>query len=302
MVHPTTERAVLMRRISLIIGVAAALTVGLVVLADAFPVTVIDDRGHEITIESLPERIVAVGALYAEIVVDLGAIDRLVAVAESADNPVATADLPTVGPTYAPNVELILGFEPDLVLGATDWGGERPTLEAAGVTVLTTPLLTSVPSIFESIRTIGTALGANEESSLLIGQIAAEVVEAEAAVLGKPAVLAPFLYATSPDDPPYTAGSGAIENELILRAGGTNVFSDVQGFLPISFEEIIARDPDVIFTAPSQIENIIGNLFLQSVSAVVTGRVIGIRGSVVTSTRVAEALRAMIEALHGIDP
>ena len=190
MLHPTTERAVLMRTISLTIGVAAALTVGLVVLADAFPVTVIDDRGHAITIESLPRRIVAVGALYAEIAVDLGAIDRLVAVAESADNPVATSNLPTVGPTYAPNVELILGVEPDLVLGATDWGGERPTLEAVGVTVLTTPLLTSVPSILESIRTIGTALGANKESALLIGKIAADVIDAETAVLGRPAVLA----------------------------------------------------------------------------------------------------------------
>lgn len=291
-----------MRRIRLIIGVAATLTVGLLLLADAFPVTVIDDRGQEITIESLPERIVAVGALYVEIVVDLGAIDRLVAIAESPDNPATTADLPTVGPTYAPNVELILGFEPDLVLGATDWGGERPSLEAAGVTVLTTPLLTSVPSIFESIRTIGTALAVNEESALLIGQIAAEIVEAEALVLGKPAVSAAFLYASSPDDPPYTAGAGAIENELILRAGGTNVFSDVQGFPPISFEEIIARDPHVIFTAPSQIENIVGNPLLQSVSAVVNGRVIGIRASVVASTRVAEALRAMIAALHGVDP
>ena len=291
-----------MRRIALLIGAAAALAAGLVFLADAFPVTVIDDRGQEITIETLPERIVAVGALYAEIVVDLGAIDRLVAVAESADNPVATADLPTVGPTYAPNVELILGFEPDLVLGATDWGGERPSLEAAGATVLSTPLLTSIPSIFDSIRAIGTALGASEEGAVLIGQIAAEIVEAEEAVLGKPSVLAAFLYASSPDDPPYTAGSGAIENELILRAGGSNVFSDAQGFPQISFEEIIARNPDVIFTAPSQIKNITGNPFLQSVSAVVNGRVIGIRASVVASTRVAEALRSMIAALHGVDP
>jgi iron complex transport system substrate-binding protein len=291
-----------MRRIGLIIGAAAALTVGLVLLAAAFPVTISDDREQEVTIESLPERIVAVGALYAEIVVDLGAIDRLVAVAESADNPVATADLPSVGPTYAPNVELILGFEPDLVLGATDWGGERPSLEAAGVTVLTTPLLTSVPSIFESIRTIGAALGANEQSALLIGRIAADIIEAEALVLGRPAVSAAFLYASSLDDPPYTAGSDAIENELILRAGGTNVFSDAQGFPQISFEEIIARDPNVIFTAPSQIANITGNPFLQSVSAVVNGRVIGIRASVVASTRVAEALRAMIAALHEVDP
>jgi iron complex transport system substrate-binding protein len=291
-----------MRRVALIATVTTVLILAPALLTGAFPVTVTDDRGREIIIENPPERIVAVGALYAEIIADLGAIERLVAVAESPDNPAAVAGLPTVGPTYAPNVELILGFEPDLVLGATDWGGERPSLEAAGMTVLTTPLLTSVSSIFESIRAIGAAIGVDERSHLLVGRIAAEIVEAEAAVLGMPAVPAAFLYASSPDDPPYTAGSGAIENELILRAGGTNVFSDVQGFPQVGFEEIITRDPDVIFTAPSQIENILGNPFLQSVSAVVSGRVIGIRASVVASTRVAEALRAMIEALHGVEP
>ena len=288
-----------MRRISAIVGVATTIVLGLALLAGAFPVTVVDDRGHEITIESMPERIVAIGALYAEIVVDLGAIGRLIAVAESPDNPTATADLPTVGPNYAPNVELILGFEPDLVLGATDWGGERPSLEAAGVTVLTTPLLTSVTEILESLRTIGAALGADVESALLIGRIAAEIVESQATVLGKPAVPAAYLYAASPNDPPYAAGSGSLESELILRAGGANVFSDAQGFPQVAFEEIITRNPHVIFTAPSHIENITGNPFLQSVSAVVDGRVIGIRASVVASTRVAEALRAMIESLHG---
>ena len=291
-----------MTKTGVLIGIVATLAVGVAFLASAFPVTVADDRGQEVTIEFLPERIVAIAALYAEIVVGLGAIDRLIAVAESPDNPTATAGLPNVGPTYAPNIELILGFEPDLVLGATDWGGERPLLEAAGVTVLTTPLLTSIASIFESIRILGTALGADQKSVLLIGQIAAEIVEAEAAVLGKPAVTAAFLYASSPDDPPYTAGAGAIENELILRAGGTNVFADVQGFPQISFEEIIAREPHEIITAPSQIENIVDNPLLRGVSAVVNGQVIGIQASMVASTRVAEALHAMIAALHGVDP
>lgn len=292
-----------MCRMACIIGLAAALSLGFVCIADdAFPVMVIDDRGTAITIESLPERIVAVAALYAEIVVGLEAIDRLIAIADSPDNPPGTTDLPSVGPTYAPNVELIIGFEPDLVLGATDWGGERPALEAAGITVLTTPLLTSVADIFGSIRAVAAAIGTEQRGALLIGRIAAEIIEAEESALGQPSVSAAFLYAASTDDPPYTAGAGAIENELILRAGGANVFGDVEGFPQISFEEILIRDPAVIFTAPSQIENIVGNPLLQSVSAVANGRVIGIRASVVASTQVAEALRAMIEALHEVSP
>ncbi|MEE8593456.1 MAG: ABC transporter substrate-binding protein [Candidatus Bipolaricaulota bacterium] len=268
----------------------------------SFPISVIDDRGETIVIDERPERIVAVNALYAEIIVDLGALDRLIAVADSPDNPEATSGLPSVGPTYAFNVELIVGFEADLVLGATDWGGERPTLESAGITVLTTPLLASVPDIFSSIESIAAAIGSNSEGAKLVGRIAREIVDAEALVLGLPAVAVAFLYAGTPGDPPYAAGAGAIENELIMRAGGTNVFADVEGFPQVSFESILEKDPVVIFTAPSHIGNLLQHPLLQGVSAIRSGRVVGIRASVIASTQVSQGLRAMIEALHGIAP
>lgn len=267
-----------------------------------FPLDVVDDRGREITIERAPQRIVAVGALYAQIVVDLGVVDRLVAVAASDDNPAEVATLPTVGPSFAPSIEVIVGTQPDLVLGATDWGGERPALENAGITVLTTPWLTSIGSIFATVRTIGAALGVEDAAEATIGRIATEIVEIEAAVLGRPPVSAAFLYASSPDDPPYAAGGDAIEHELIARAGGINVFSDLQFSPQVGFEQVVARDPQVIFTAPSQVNHVTGQPLFQGVSAVAEGRVVGIRASDAASTRVAAALRSMVVALHGIEP
>ncbi|GAG01734.1 unnamed protein product, partial [marine sediment metagenome] len=201
----------------------------------------------------------------------------------------------------APNVEVIVGLEPDLVLGATDWGGERPALEAAGITVLTTPWLGSVPDIFAAIETIAAAIDSISEGAKLVGRIAREIVEAEALVLGAPEIRAAFLYAGTPGDPPYAAGTGAIENELILRAGGTNVFADIES-AQVSFESILEKDPAVIFTAPSQVENLIANPLLQGVSAIRDGRVVGIRASVIASTQVSQGLGVMIEALHGIAP
>ena len=275
------------------------LLLGLAAIAQQYPVTVIDNRGLEIRIEQQPNRIVVAGIpLYTEIMVDLGAVDRLVAVASSPDNPPEVASLPTVGPSFSPNVEIILSMEPDLVLGPGDWGGERGKLESAEITVLTTPLIAGIPDIFATIRTVGIALGLEEEASGLIGQIAEAIISVETTILAEHSVKAAFLYAGTPDTPPYAAGSGAIENELILRAGGENVFSDVQGFPQVSFEEILSRNPTVIFTAPSQIENITNNALLQEVTAVKDGRVYGIKASHVTSTKVAEVLKVMSEFLH----
>ncbi len=272
--------------------------VGYFTVAQEFPCHVVDDRGIQITIANRPERIISIGALYTEILIDLGGLDRLVGVAESPDNPTAVADLPTVGSSFAPNVEVILSLEPDLVLGATDWGGERPALEKAGVTVLTTPLLTSLPDLFTTIRTVGIASGLNSEAEVLIGQIAEAIIRIESDALGPLRVRTAFLYAGTPDSPPYAGGSGTIEHELILRAGGENVFADVAGFPQVSFEAILASDPEVIFTDPSHVANIGDNPLLSAVSAAKHNRVHGIKASHITSTKVAEVLKAMSELLH----
>jgi len=281
------------------------LVLGLLVLAGVcvspaqYPVVVTDDRGQEITIESQLNRIIVAGIpLYTEIMIDLGATNRLIAAADSPNNPPEVANLPKVGPSFSPNVEVILSLRPDLVLGPGDWGGERGKLESAGITVLTTPLISGIPDIFSTIRTVGIALGLKEQAEVLIGRIAEEIVAIEVSTLTKEPVRSAFLYASVPDTPPYAAGSGAIESELILRAGGVNVFRDVQGFPQVSLEEVVSRDPEVIFTDPSQIENITSNTLLKTVSAVKNDRVYGINAAWITSTKVAQALKQMAKFLH----
>jgi len=237
--------------------VAVLVLVGLVAAAQQYPVTVIDDRGLEVTINSEPNRIVVGGIpLYTQIIIDLGSIDRLIAVAESPDNPPEVGNLPTVGPSFSPNVEVILSMEPDLVLGPGDWGGERGKLESAGITVLTTPLISGIPDIFSTIRTVGTALGLQKQAEVLIGQITEKIITIEAST------------------------------------------HDVQGFPQVSLEEVVSRDPEVIFTDPSQIENITSNPLLKTVSAVKNDQVYGIKAASITSTRVAEVLKQMGEFLH----
>ncbi|MDO8986921.1 MAG: hypothetical protein Q7V14_01705, partial [Coriobacteriia bacterium] len=65
--------------------------------AAAFPVTVTDDAGREVTIESAPERIVSLAPANTEIVYALGLLDKLVGVTTYDDYPAQVADIAKIG-------------------------------------------------------------------------------------------------------------------------------------------------------------------------------------------------------------
>ena len=54
----------------------------------------------------------------------------------------------------------------------------------------------------------------------------------------------------------------------------------------------------MILTDPAQVGNVLGSALLSGLAAVQSGRVYGIQSSQVVSTRVAEVLRQVAEALH----
>jgi iron complex transport system substrate-binding protein len=286
-----------------LVGLVALVLVGIVVpsLAD-YPVTITDDRGKQITIPKRPERIVVAGTpLYTEILIDLGALSRIVGVSESADNPKEVANLPKVGPVFNPNTEIIISLKPDMVFGAI--GAIRDTLERAGLIVVSlgkkgSGAIDSVTEIFRTIRSVGLVIeGDTKKADTVIGKIAEEIVTVEGTVLDRFKPTVAILY-PSGDQPPFAAGRGTPENEIVLRAGGINIFPDVADYKQVSFEELVKRDPSVIFTDPLLIPLITQHRLLQGVKAVREHRVYGIGASQWVSSRVAQTIKAVADLLH----
>jgi len=48
--------------------------------------------------------------------------------------------------------------------------------------------------------------------------------------------------------PVFVAGDGTYISDVINRFGGKNLFSHIKGYAPVSTEEILSRDPDIVFT------------------------------------------------------
>ncbi len=286
-----------------VVALFVLVTVGLVwpSLAD-YPVKVTDDRGKEITIPKRPERIVVAGTpLYTEILIDLGALNRIVGVSESPDNPPEVANVPRVGPIFNPNTELIIALKPDVIFGAI--GAVRDTLERAGLIVVSlgrvgSGAIDSVTEIFRTIRSVNLVIeGDTKRADTLIGKIAEDIVVTEGTVLDRFKPTVAILYPTG-EQPPFAAGRGTPENEIVLRAGGINVFPDVADYKQVSFEEIVKRDPSVIFTDPFLIPLITQQRALQQVKAVREGRVYGIKASQWVSSRINQTIKAVADLLH----
>ena len=292
-----TSKARLLKLFLLATGLLAGLFAS-AGMAQADKVVVVDDRGKEITIPQPVTRVVVAGTpLYTEILVDIGALGLIVGVTDSPDNPPEVDDLPKVGDSLQPNIEEVIALEPDVVFGAIF--GVRDQLEAAGIIVVTpVSFITKIPDTFKVIRDLGKIVDHVAQAELLIGQISEAVVDVESIVAQEERMSTAFLFAFSSESPPFAVGKGSVEGELIARAGGRNLFGDVDGGNVVSFEAVIERDPDFIFTDPSQIKFITENALLSDVSAVKNGRVFGISASSLTSTRIAETLQKMALALH----
>ena len=86
--------------------------------APAFPVTLVDDEGTEVTLEAEPQRIISLSPANTEIVFALGAGDRLVGGTDYDDYPAEAAALPDVATFQGVVMEQVVELEPDLVLAA----------------------------------------------------------------------------------------------------------------------------------------------------------------------------------------
>ena len=103
-------------------------------------------------------RVVTLAPALSEIVLDLGAGDRLVGVTRFDDDPRARA-IPRIGGYNDPQPEAVLGLQPDLILAepAPENRGPVETLARLGIAVETFPL-SSIANIEEAIGGISQLL------------------------------------------------------------------------------------------------------------------------------------------------
>jgi iron complex transport system substrate-binding protein len=271
----------------------------------SFPVTITDDDGVAVTLNSPPQRIVTFAPSATEIVFALGLGDRLVGVAGAFDDyPAAAKGIDEIGGAgefgVDPNIERVVSLRPDLFL--TISGGDRwkERLRDLGVPVFTTDS-TDLADVFHDIETVGRLTGTVGAADAIVAKMQAEVLDVEARVADDPAVRC-FYEVYYP--PLTTVGPDTFIGDLLGLAGCRSVSARAKGDYPQwSVEDLVRQDPEVYLVSSESGASpraVAARPGFDAVAAIATGRVVPIDADLVSrpGPRVVDGLRLLARALH----
>jgi cobalamin transport system substrate-binding protein len=190
------------------------------------------------------QRVVTLAPSLSEVVLALGAQDRLVGVTRFDDDP-RTAGLPRIGGYNDPQPEAVLAVKPDLVLAEPAPANRGPVeaLARLGVPIEAFPLST-VADIEAAIGGIAGLLGLGEQGHALVAELEAARKKARELAQGKRRVRALLVFGL---EPLVVAGRKGFAGELLEDAGGENAAgAEERPFFRLSAEAAVEAAPEVI--------------------------------------------------------
>lgn len=212
--------------------------------AGHFAVSVTDDTGVSVALSAPARRIVALVPSATDILVALGAVDRLVG-RTNYDTAPEVADLPSVGGGLDPSLETLVALRPDLVVAWAEAGPSTLRSQLAPLGIVVFGLRSQDTSdVFAAIQRLGVLAGREASADALAARIRDDLRAIHASVAHLPTPSVVYLVE---HDPPMVAGPATFVAQVIGVAGGRSAFPEVTSLWPqVSLEEIVRRQPEVI--------------------------------------------------------
>ena len=239
------------KRILTVLAILLVLVLAMATLAQAAPISVVDDRGRTVTLAHPPERIVSLLPSLTETVCALGACERLVGVDRYSNWPASVVPLQGVGGGLDPNIEAIVALRPDVVLMATS-SRAQARLESLGVTVVALEPKTHA-DVQRVLGKVGQVLGV-QDAQRVWRTIDAGVQAAAQSV--PPTVRGARVY-FEVNSGPYAAGPSSFIGETLARLGARNIIPATLGPFPkLNPEFVVRADPDLIMVGARSAEGL----------------------------------------------
>ncbi len=194
-----------------------------------------------------PRAIVSLSPTATEMLYAIGAGEQVVAVDDRSDHPAEAPRTDLSG--YTPNVEAVLGYDPELVIANADTGDLAAGLRRAGVETLILPAARTLDDTYTQIEQLGAATGHIGDAAELVADMRTDIDEIVATV---PARDTPLRYYHELDDTYYTVTDDTYLGEIYAMLGLRSVATGGGGYPQLSPEYILEQNPDVIFLADGQ--------------------------------------------------
>jgi len=284
--------------------IVIALAIGIL---PATALTVTDDSGLTITLNATPERIVSLSPSNTEILAALGLVDQIVGVTDVCDYPPEVKNKTRIGGYSSISIEKVAAARPDLVVASDLTPKETVSrLRDIGLSVVVVAPR-NINHMIRDIRMVGTLTGTENQAEVL----AAHLSDRIAAVLPCPSASGcPTVAHVVWNKPLYVSGNDTLQNDVILHAGGVNIFAGQSGWGTVSLEEFLMKNPDIIIvsggggmdssTRDVILEEFMTNPQYASLSAVKNHHVYAVNADLISrpAPRIVDAVEQVARFIH----
>jgi iron complex transport system substrate-binding protein len=219
------------------------------------PYAVTDSRGKKITFDKAPKKIISLLPSDTEIIYALGDGDKLIAVDTYSNYPAAATKKTQLGSGDKMSIEAIIGMKPDLVIlgEMAQTQDQFKQLEDAGIKIVVTQA-DNVADTYKVIEMVGKTLNKEAKATEIVSGMKSDFEKIKKEVRGKTPKkvyieISPLQYKL------WSCGKGTFQDELLTLVGAKNIFSDISSWKEVSEEQVISRNPEIIITTVSSMND-----------------------------------------------
>ncbi|MBO0999075.1 ABC transporter substrate-binding protein [Bacillus sp. SD075] len=222
--------------------------------------TVTDDTGKKIKFEKTPKKVVSLQPSNTEILFALEQGDKVVGVTDFDNYPEEAKNIEHVSDSVNINAEKIIALKPDAIIAYTigDDTALKP-LEDAGIPVFIIKSAANFDDVYGDIGQIANVMGVAEKGDELVKDIKSQIASVEEKVETLDEKKQTY-FEISPAPEIYTTGAETFQHEILDTAGIINIFDDQKGWVKVSDEEIVKRNPESIITTATYTDDAVGEI------------------------------------------
>lgn len=256
----------------------------------------IENGGRKISFAKAPQRLVTLRQHITETALELDLDKNIVGASDIIDPPVALhlqqrySKLPIIAEKY-PSPEVLLATEPDLVWVDRKWAfvknqlGSMKNIEGHGIKIYLSEGgfhdRTKLEHVYEDIHKVGKLFGKEAQAEKVFKRMQTKVQQVSSKVADVKTKVKVLDFDGSRNNLAFI-GCRCMADDLITKAGGINLFNDIEKeWATVNWEEVANRNPDVIIvheyrgiSGASKIEMLKKQPVLQEVNAIKNNRFI----------------------------